>query len=539
MRDGRGWALEVDFIEANREAVEPWKHDRRDKRFYRRSQQVAKAAGQLIGQPGDRIELATRFARLHRREGSDVEGAVRRGLFDAIWRFDHVYDSYTVPRRYGTHIMKTGRVAAVAEEARRRWQAEGLAPADAFWVRNRRNTGLVLVSPNSDPDAPPPEVFQSGEGVETVVGQADLEQAFKPFLPRDDFDIPTESYDPSGFYRFVEGDDGRALFVFDPQADDVDAQRQVDPRSLDDLAEGFIAALDAGRGPDDPQWKQSARFLAEILPVTGHVISAREAYLAFRAASTAMQNGDWEEALLKGGESLLNAAGAVPALGDLLRFGKGAVKLANLLLQMGHRTDIKPQVLAMASAGGGGKPGGGTGGWIGGGTGTPGRGKTPEGPKERFKLPPAEMTLTRPAQTRPVLQRYDDVGTQLYVGQGEAVATRVWQQGVPLGFNSAEQLREFTEKAFDGIRQAAPDVQIALRGSSVTGKSYDRVRKTYTGPLLRYKTSESQRLRSGTRQPDADTTCQGSGHFPLSGWSTEPRTHVYRTQTLRARWLGR
>ena len=97
VRDGRGWALEVDFIEANREAVEPWKHDRRDKRFYRRSQQVAKAAGQLIGQPGDRIELATRFARLHRREGSDIEGAVRRGLFDAIWRFDHVYDSYTVP----------------------------------------------------------------------------------------------------------------------------------------------------------------------------------------------------------------------------------------------------------------------------------------------------------------------------------------------------------------------------------------------------------------------------------------------------------
>ena len=48
--------------------------------------------------------------------------------------------------------MKTGRVAAVAEEQRRRWLAEGLAPADAFWVRNRRNTGLVLVSPNPDPD---------------------------------------------------------------------------------------------------------------------------------------------------------------------------------------------------------------------------------------------------------------------------------------------------------------------------------------------------------------------------------------------------
>ncbi|NIA70224.1 hypothetical protein HBA54_16580, partial [Pelagibius litoralis] len=105
---------------------------------------MTKAAGQLIGQPGDRIEWAKRLAVLHHREGSDIEGAVRRGLFDAIWRYDHVYDGYTVPRRYGTHFMKTGRVAAVAEEQRRKWQAEGRAPADAFWVRNRRNTGLVL-----------------------------------------------------------------------------------------------------------------------------------------------------------------------------------------------------------------------------------------------------------------------------------------------------------------------------------------------------------------------------------------------------------
>ncbi|WP_299622886.1 glycosyl hydrolase 108 family protein [Pelagibius sp.] len=71
--------------------------------------------------------------------------------------------------------MKTGRVAAVAEEARRRWQAEGLAPADAFWVRNRRNTGLVLVSPNADPDAPPPEEFLSGEGGGRTVSQAGID----------------------------------------------------------------------------------------------------------------------------------------------------------------------------------------------------------------------------------------------------------------------------------------------------------------------------------------------------------------------------
>ena len=102
--------------------------------------------------PGDREEIAKRLAVLHHREGSDIEGAVRRGLFDAIWRYDHVYDSFTVPRRYGPHYIQTGRIAAVAEEARRKWQAQGLAPAAAFWVRNRRNTGLVLVTPKPDPD---------------------------------------------------------------------------------------------------------------------------------------------------------------------------------------------------------------------------------------------------------------------------------------------------------------------------------------------------------------------------------------------------
>ncbi|WP_420348633.1 hypothetical protein [Pelagibius sp.] len=194
VRDGRGWALEVDFIEANGEAVEPWKHDREHKRLYRRSQKLAKAAGQLIGQPGDREEWGKRLARQFYREGSDPEGAVRHGLFEAIWRFDHVYDSFTVPRRYGPHNIKTGRIAAVAEEARRKWQAEGLAPADVFWVRNRRNTGLVLVTPNPDPKAPavpvPDELapkateqdILGGQGAETVTGEAKIGSSAMPQL---------------------------------------------------------------------------------------------------------------------------------------------------------------------------------------------------------------------------------------------------------------------------------------------------------------------------------------------------------------------
>ncbi len=80
VRNRRGRALELDFVTAHGEAVAPWRHDPRHKRLYRRSRKLAKAAGQLVGQPGDREELAKRFALLHHRESSDIEGAVRRGL---------------------------------------------------------------------------------------------------------------------------------------------------------------------------------------------------------------------------------------------------------------------------------------------------------------------------------------------------------------------------------------------------------------------------------------------------------------------------
>ncbi|WP_422366373.1 hypothetical protein [Pelagibius sp.] len=141
-RDLDGQLLEVDFIDANAERVEPWRHDRNHKKLYRRNQKLAKLSGQLIGQPGDRIETAKHLAVLHHRQGADIEGAVRRGLFDAIWRYDIVFDTFTVPRRYGNHILRPGRIAAVAEEVRRR---HSLPPG--FWVRNRRNTGLVYVVP--------------------------------------------------------------------------------------------------------------------------------------------------------------------------------------------------------------------------------------------------------------------------------------------------------------------------------------------------------------------------------------------------------
>src|SRR3546814_15464874 len=49
--------------------------------------------------------------------------------------------------------METGRVAAVAEEEARKLQAEDPKARGGFWVRDRRNLGLIYVVPNADPEA--------------------------------------------------------------------------------------------------------------------------------------------------------------------------------------------------------------------------------------------------------------------------------------------------------------------------------------------------------------------------------------------------
>lgn len=186
-RDGEGKWRHIPFKEANLAPVEPWVRGPRAKRGYRRTQELRKAAGQLIGQPGDRIEIAKRLGELHWEQGSDSEGAARRGLYDAIWSREHVYDTFTVPRRYGRMLIDTGRIAAVAEEEARKIQAEDPKARGGFWVRDRNDFGLLYVVPNRDPGvegahadaalqrspATEDDVVSSGEGDELVLGQAD------------------------------------------------------------------------------------------------------------------------------------------------------------------------------------------------------------------------------------------------------------------------------------------------------------------------------------------------------------------------------
>ncbi len=358
-RDGDGKSRYVFFREANNAPVEAWRRDREAKRRYRRTQQARKAAGQMAWHPEDQIELAKRLGAIYHREGRSVEGAAERGLYDAIWRYEHVFDSFTVPRRYGRDIIDTGRIAAVAEEEGRRLQAEDPRAKGGFWVRDRKNNGLIYVVPNPDPEMAAGDGFFAGEGADSLAGDAGIDSALEQFYPADDFDIPTESYDPSGFYQLEEAEDGSGVLVLTPKgfgeggmqaaAERRRAGRyEIAQTTLDDVFDGIVAVLDSGRDADDPAWQQLARIAAEVAPGTGNVLSSREAYIAFKAAATAMEKGDWGEALLNGGEALFNAAGAVPAFGELLRLGKGAVKVANLLYQVGRTTGARPVVAAMA-----------------------------------------------------------------------------------------------------------------------------------------------------------------------------------------------
>jgi len=172
-RDAEGKGRHIPFKEANLAAVEPWIRDPRAKRGYRRTQELRKAAGQLIGQPGDKIEIAKRLGALHWEQGSDIEGAARRGLYDAIWSREHVYDTFTVPRRTGRTLIDTGRVAAVVEEEGRKIQAEDPEARGGFWVRDRNDFGLLYVVPNADPEEEAERQIIGREGDVALVGDAD------------------------------------------------------------------------------------------------------------------------------------------------------------------------------------------------------------------------------------------------------------------------------------------------------------------------------------------------------------------------------
>jgi hypothetical protein len=66
--------------------------------------------------------------------------------------------------------------------------------------------------------------------------------------------------------------------------------------------------------------------ILSILPVSGELISARDAYAGFTAAIAAARRGDEGEALREGAWATLATLGAIPLIGYLPRLGRGALK---------------------------------------------------------------------------------------------------------------------------------------------------------------------------------------------------------------------
>jgi len=122
------------------------------------------------------------------------------------------------------------------------------------------------------------------------------------------------------------------------QNHDLDDLPELDPDQADALADyldDFDLDSDGASIEDVPDQlvKEVGELVLSVLPGTGEVISAKEAYHAFIAARAALDDEDLGEALLKGGEGAIAALGAIPFLGTTVRFGKAGAKAASILFK--------------------------------------------------------------------------------------------------------------------------------------------------------------------------------------------------------------
>ena len=329
-RDAEGQARYVFFKEANNAPVEAWKRDREAKRGFRRTQQARKAAGQLIWHPEDQIELAKRLGVIYHREGRSVEGAAERGLYDAIWRYEHIWDSFTVPRRFGRDTLETGRIAAVAEEEARKLQAEDPKARGGFWVRDRKNNGLIYVVPNADPELVAAESAADKEvkgAAPPFSGAANLRRSMREeHRKRSDGEagngFPSDDDEKSEILAGMQGDIA-ALAREGTDAKRVrDLYRQQIKEASDDfmrkyLAQGIDAETAAGLAKDarDDLVKQArkegtalARSIAEHLKKDPPALAELEKHYAaklfekpFDQLSRVDKTGVWEEVIRAAG----------------------------------------------------------------------------------------------------------------------------------------------------------------------------------------------------------------------------------------------
>ena len=95
--------------------------------------------------------------------------------------------------------------------------------------------------------------------------------------------------------------------------------KTVSPRDLDDLSVLADDADATAEEPPDELVEELGELVLSVLPVSGEVLSARDAYLAAVAARRALDDGDLAAALEKGGISAVHALGAPPFIGAAAR----------------------------------------------------------------------------------------------------------------------------------------------------------------------------------------------------------------------------
>jgi len=134
--------------------------------------------------------------------------------------------------------------------------------------------------------------------------------------------------DPDITIRMPEGQEGLSISVRTDASDEEKA----------DALHGIMNALQTHKGgkdgSNDDLIKDVGEGVLSLVPGVGNVLSARDAYYAFQAAAKAYEKGDTSEAGLQAALGVVDAVGAIPGPGNLI---KGAREIASLMVKGGKR----------------------------------------------------------------------------------------------------------------------------------------------------------------------------------------------------------
>ncbi len=112
---------------------------------------------------------------------------------------------------------------------------------------------------------------------------------------------------------------------------------------LGEIAELYQRANRPGSAISDSQILEIGQGILELLPISGEVLSARDAYVAYAAALAALRSGNTATALLQAANGVVSTIGAIPGAGTTVRIGKAVGKAGRILMGLlkgSRRTDL-------------------------------------------------------------------------------------------------------------------------------------------------------------------------------------------------------